>query len=181
MLQQEALIHKRLSIVLETEFLSTENIHNLDILKKALTENKDDLASVYADFETDQTNQKLVDAVYERANTDMGEYWVKFMEMSDILLQNVETCHVGNLDEYLSSGCANPPGMFAYNNYDYGEQLPDNWAMISSLSYEKKKYFSEHFAQSMTGLPYSNQPMDLWIEVTMNLESKLKQGWLQLL
>ena len=53
--------------------------------------------------------------------------------------------------------------------------------MISSLPYEKKKYFSEHFAQSMTGLPYSNQPMDLWIEVTMNLDSKLKQGWLQLL
>ena len=33
----------------------------------------------------------------------------------------------------------------------------------------------------MTGLPYSCQPLDLWIEVTMNLDSKLKQGWLQLL
>ena len=33
----------------------------------------------------------------------------------------------------------------------------------------------------MTGLPYSCQPMDLWIETTMNLNSKLKQGWLQLL
>ena len=53
--------------------------------------------------------------------------------------------------------------------------------MISSFPYEKKKYFSEHFAQSVTGLPYSNQPTDLWIEVTINLDSKLKQGWLQLL
>ncbi|KAF3859863.1 hypothetical protein F7725_000118 [Dissostichus mawsoni] len=34
---------------------------------------------------------------------------------------------------------------------------------------------------SLTGLPYSCQPMDLWIETTMNLNSKLKQGWLQLL
>ena len=33
----------------------------------------------------------------------------------------------------------------------------------------------------MTGLPYSCQPMDLWIETTMNLNSKLKQGWIQLL
>ena len=85
MLWQETLIHKGLSIVLEKESLSTENIHNLDILKKALVENKDNLASVYADLETDQNIQKLVDAVYERANTDMGEYWMSFMEMSDIL------------------------------------------------------------------------------------------------
>ena len=33
----------------------------------------------------------------------------------------------------------------------------------------------------MTGLGYSNQPMDLWIKVTMNLDSNLKKGWLQLL
>ena len=40
----------------------------------------------------------------------------------------------------------------------------------------KKKHFSEHFAQSMTSLLYSNEPMDLWIETIMNLDSKLKQG-----
>ena len=33
----------------------------------------------------------------------------------------------------------------------------------------------------MTGLPYFNQPMDLGNEVTMNLDSKLNQRWLQLL
>ena len=88
MLWREALIHKQLSIALENESLSNEDIHNLDILKKALTENKDNLASAYADLETDQNIQKLVDAFYERANTDMSEYWMSFMEMSDILLQN---------------------------------------------------------------------------------------------
>ena len=90
-------------------------------MKKALTENKDNLASAYADLEMDQNIQKLVDAVYERANTDMGEYWMSFMEMSNILLQNVDTCHVGHLDEYLSSTCAMLPGMLAYNNHDYGK------------------------------------------------------------
>ena len=49
MLWPEALIHKRLSIALENESLSTKNVHNLNILKKALTENKDNLASAYAD------------------------------------------------------------------------------------------------------------------------------------
>lgn len=42
-------------------------------------------------------------------------------------------------------------------------------------------FFNDHFAQLMIGLPYSCQPMDLWIETTMNLNLKLKQGWLQLL
>ena len=138
MLWREALIHKRLSIVLENESLSSENIHNLEVVRKALTENKDNLASVYADLEIDENIQKLVDTVYERANTDMGENWMSFMEISDILLQNVDACHVGNLDEYLFS----------------------TRAMISSLPYEKKKYF-KYFAQSMTGLPYSNQPINL--------------------
>ena len=54
---------------------------------------------------------------------------------------------------------------------------PRSLAHDKFLPYEKKMYF----AQSLTGLQYCNQPMDLWIEITMNLDSKLKQGWLQLL
>ncbi|KAG1672408.1 RNA-directed DNA polymerase from mobile element jockey [Nymphon striatum] len=63
----------------------------------------------------------------------------------------------------------------------HGRHLPDFWAMLNNLSEDQSRYFSLHFAQSQTGLPYSCQPMDLWIEVTMNLGSKLKAGWLQLL
>ena len=43
MLLRKALVYKRLSIVLENESLLTENIHNLEALKKAFTENKDNL------------------------------------------------------------------------------------------------------------------------------------------
>ena len=67
----------------------------------------------------------------------------------------------------------------AYDNHEYGRWLPDYWAMLSSLPDEQMAFFNDHFAQSMTGLPYSCQPMDLWIETTMNLNSKSKQGWLQ--
>ena len=97
MLRQEALIHKWLSIVLENESLPSEDTHILEVLKKKLTDNNDNLASAYADLEMDRNTQKLVDAVYKRANTDMGEYWRSFMEMSDSLLQNVDECPVGNL------------------------------------------------------------------------------------
>ena len=56
----------------------------------------------------DENIQHSVDAVYERANTDMDEYGMSFMEISDILLQNVDACHVGYLDEYLSSTLSAP-------------------------------------------------------------------------
>ena len=147
-------------------------------MKKPLTQNKGNLASAYADLKIDENIQTLVDAIYERTNT---EYWMSFMEMSNILLQNVEIYYVGNLDEYLSSTRAMLLGMLTSNSYDYGKCAPNYWAMVSSLPYEKKNYFSEHIAQSVTTFPYLNQPIDLLIEVFMNLDSKMKQKWLQLL
>ena len=72
-------------------------------------------------------------------------------------------------------------GLLAYNNHEYGRNLPDFWAMLLNLPEEQTRFLSVHFAQSQTGLPYSCQPMDLWIEVTMNLGSSLKAGWLNLL
>ena len=46
MLRREALIHKRLSIVLANESISTENIQFevLEVLKKVVSENKDNLS-----------------------------------------------------------------------------------------------------------------------------------------
>ena len=111
----------------------------------------------------------------------MGDYWLSFLEMIDPLAQNVPACHTQQYDEYVSSAHEKFPGLMAYNNHEYGRHLPDFWAMLNDLSEDQSRYFSLHFAQSQTGLPYSCQPMDLWIEVTMNLGFKLKAGWLQLL
>ena len=181
MLWREVLIHKRITKLLEGTTLSNQAVQNLAILRNALEETKVSLASACTELEDDESIRKLVDAVYEKPGTDMGDYWVSFMEMSDVLIQNVHACHVCDLDEYLSSSYDMLPGLLAYNNHDYGRYLPDYWAMISKLPSDRKKYLSTHFAQSMTGSPYSCQPMDLWIETTMNLNSKLKQGWLHLL
>ena len=94
-------------------------------MKKASTGNIKYLASTYTDFEIDENIQKLVDAVYESANTDTGEYCMSFMEMFNILLQSVNACHVDNLDKYMFSTHAMPPGMLPYSNHDYGKWLPD--------------------------------------------------------
>ena len=101
--------------------------------------------------------------------------------MSDPLAQNIHACHTQNYDEYKSSSFEMLSGLRAYNNHEYGRNLPDFWAMLCNLPEEQSRFFSLHFAQSMTGLSYSCQPLDLWIEVTMNLGSSLKAGWLHLL
>jgi len=100
--------------------------------------------------------------------------------MTDPLVQNIDACHVRNGLEYLSSTYDMLPGLMAHDNHDYGRCLPDYCAMLSSLSNEEMAFFNDHFSQSMTGLSYSCQSLDLWIETTMNLNSKLKEGWLQL-
>jgi len=111
----------------------------------------------------------------------MGDFWLSFLEMTDPLVQCIDACHTCNCLEYLSSTYHMLSGLMVYDNHDYGRWLPDYWAKLSTLPAEQMQFFSTHFAQSMTGLPYSCQPMDLWIETTMNLNSKLKSGWLQLL
>ena len=167
MLWREVLIHKRLTKLMENTTLSEQVLRNLETLRNALEETKGVLASAYGELEDEASISKLVDEVYQTPGTEMGDYWLSFMEMSDVLIQNVHACHVCDLDEYLSSSYDMLPGLLAYNNHDYGRWLPDYWAMISNLPNDRKEYLSSHFAQSMTGLPYSCQP---W-----------QQGWLQLL
>ena len=64
----------------------------------------------------------------------MGEYWVTFME--------IDACHVGNVNRYLSSSRNMLPGIPVYNNHDYGKWLPGRRAMITFFPYEKKNSFS---------------------------------------
>jgi hypothetical protein len=108
----------------------------------------------------------------------MGDFWLSFLEMTDPLIQNIHACHSQNATEYISSSFDMLPWLVAYDNHNYGRWLTDYWAMVSSLSEEQMTFFSGHFSQSMTELPYSCQPLDMLIETTMNLHSKLKQGWL---
>ena len=119
--------------------------------------------------------------MYESNETDIGDCWLSFLEMTDVLVQNIHACHIKDSVQYLSSTYHMFKYMKAYNNHYYGRWLPYYWARISNLQDDQASFFRNSFAQSMTGLPYSCQGMDLWIECTMNLGLKLKQGWLNLL
>ena len=181
LLWREALIQKRLQDILEYDELSEDITKNLEILRDALNETQEVLQEAHTSLEGDEDVKDLINQVYEKPGTDMGDFWISFIEMTDPLVQNIYACHAQDASEYLSSTYDMLPGLMAYDNHDYGRWLPDYWAMLSSLPDEQMTFFIDHFTQSMTGLPYSFQPLDLWIETTMNLNSKLKQGWLQLL
>ena len=73
MLCREALIHKRVNMFLENEYLSTSIKENMETLRNALHENKDNLASAYSNIETDEDIRLLVDAVYMKPSTDIGD------------------------------------------------------------------------------------------------------------
>ena len=52
---------------------------------------------------------------------------------------------------------------------------------IDHIEKENDALMSQLFAQSMTGKPYLDIPLDLWIECAMNKGSKVKAGWKRLL
>ena len=153
MLMREVLIHSRIKEMLSTHDFSETTENHLITLRSDLNE-----------------SQK-----------NMGDFWLSFLEMSDVLIQNIHACHIRSATEYLSSTYNMLKYLMAYNNHNYGRWLPDYWASISSLPKDKYSFFADKFTLSLTGLPFSLQVMGLWIECTMNLGSKLKQGWLNLL
>ena len=94
---------------------------------------------------------------------------------------NVHAVHTCTWEEYLISLQEMMPWLVVYDQTNYAHWLPDFWAKLSSLNTEQKQFFSSNFAQSMTGKPYSSIPWDMWIEMTMNMGSKMKAGWLSIL
>ena len=159
MLMREVLIHKRLYKMVQQGELSQCIRANLEILCNALTETQEALQKAHNDLQEDDEMKGLINKVYEKLDTDMGDFWVLFLEMSDPLVQSIDACHAQNGPEYLSSTYHMLPGLMAYDNHDYGRWLPDYWVMLSSLSDEQMAFFNDHFVQSMNGY-HTHGPLD---------------------
>ena len=112
----------------------------------------------------------------------LAEYWISFMEMVEILTQNIHAIRTSNWNEFKSSLKLMLPWIQIYDNDKYGRHLPDFTAVLESLPPSQAEFMeSGMFAQSMTGKPYSSVALDIRIESTMNKGSKLKSGWLAIL
>ena len=107
---------------------------------------------------------------------------MSFMEMVEVLTQNIHAIRTSNWTEFKSSLKLMLPLMQIYDNDKYGRHLPDFTAVLDTLPVDQAAFMeSGMFAQSMTGKPYSCVALDIWIESTMNKGSKLKSGWLAIL
>ena len=106
----------------------TENF--LQILRSALKESQDKLRSAHNCLEEDEGLNEIVRLVYKPTGTDMGDYWISFLEMTDLLIQNIHACHVRNLSNYLSSTYGMLNYLISYNSNNCGRWLSDYWASI---------------------------------------------------
>ena len=77
--------------------------HHLDTLRQTLKESQENLADIHRNPENDRDLQEVVQSVYESNGTDIGDFWLTFLEMNDVLMQNIHACHSRNAQEYLSS------------------------------------------------------------------------------
>ena len=130
MLLRESLIHMRLRKILEHRDQSENMKQYLDILRNSLNETQEAVHEAHSHLQDDHDIKELINKVYEKPGTDMGDFWVSFLEMTDPLIQNIDVCHAQNGSEYLSSTYDMLPLLMAYNNHDYGRWLPDYWAML---------------------------------------------------
>ena len=99
--------------------------HHLDTSRQTLKESQENLADANRNPENTRDMQEIVKSVYESNGTDMGDFCLTFLEMSDVLMRNIHACHPRNAQEYLSSTHGMLKYLMAYNNHEYGRWLPD--------------------------------------------------------
>ena len=142
-----------------------------------------ELAEAYSELESNANLKHIVDTLFkEYVDSPQAEYWMSFMEMVEVLTQNIHATRTRNWTEFKSSLRLMLPWMQVYDNNRYGRYLPDFITVLDTLPEDQASFMANGlFAQSMTGKPYSSVALDMWIETTMNKGSKLKSGWLAIL
>ena len=85
MLWREALVDLHLQKIPEHKELSENVKLNLDTLRNALTETQGALDDALSNLAEDDDMLDSVNKVYKEAETDMGDFWLSFLEMRDPL------------------------------------------------------------------------------------------------
>ena len=96
MLWREALICMHLQKILEHQELSENVKLNLDTFRNALTETQGALDDAYSNLAKEDDMLDSVNKVY-KADTDMGDFWLSFLEMTDPPVQNIDAFHAKHL------------------------------------------------------------------------------------
>ena len=76
----------------------------------------------------------LIDTLFKDfEGAPLAQYWVSFMEMVEILTQNIHALRTSNWTEFKSSLKLMLPWMQIYDNDKYGRHLPDFIAVLDNL------------------------------------------------
>ena len=92
-LWREALIHLRLKSTMRNQILSPPAQEALSVLRDPLNRSQQQHSTAYQVLSQLDEIKTIVEAVYEKPGTDMGDYWISFLEMSDPLAQNIHAYH----------------------------------------------------------------------------------------
>ena len=163
MLRRAAPIHLCLQKIIQQQELSENVMLNLDPLYNALMETRCVLDYAHSNLAEGNGMLNCGELSVQNAETDIGDFWLSFLEMTDPLPQNINAWHARRLTDYIQSTYDMLPRLVAYNNHEYGQGLPGYWAMLSLLSVGQIDFFSDHITQWITGPPNTYQPLDLWI------------------
>ena len=151
--------------------LAVKTKDNLEILRD-MSVSQESRAAAHVELEMDADLANIIAYLFIHLEiSDMADYWRDFLSMIDALMQNVHAVHVCNWYTYVSSLRAMLPWMVSYDKNRYGSWLPDFWAMLTSLRADQVTFLRTDFTHSITGNPYSNMALDMWIECTMNKSS----------
>lgn len=108
--------------------------------------------------------------------------FISFMEMVEILTQNIHACRTRNWKEFKLPLQQMLSWLKVYGTSNYGRHLLYFTVAIDNLTPEQEAFVeSGMFAQSMSGNPYSCVALYIWTESIMNKGSKLKTCWLVIL
>ena len=177
----ESLLHLALCKQLKDSPLSREVKESLAQLRHQINCNSS--RNAYKKLVANDEIKNLVNSLFMgMEQSPQAQYWLSFLEMVEVLTQNIYAIRTQNWKEFKASLWMMLPWLQIYDSDRYGRHLPDFCAMLDDLPADQETYFVNGiFAQSMTGKPYSCLALDIWIETTMNKGSKLKSGWIAIL
>ena len=74
-------------------------------------------------------------------STPLAEYWLSFMYMTEILIMNIHSIKLGNLEHLKDSLRLMIPWLQIYDKTHYGKWLPNFWSDVSNLGEEIDQFF----------------------------------------
>ena len=118
---------------------------NIDILI-VMTVSQESRAAAHAELENDSDLANHIANLFTHLEgSDMSDYCMGFLSVTDAIMQNVHVVHACNWDNYVCSLRAMMPWIVVYDKNRYGRWLLDFWAMLTSLPAEQISFLSTDF------------------------------------